>query len=130
MIKPTTQCVKVASLRKESGNVNINLETWISNPVNEYVGRRGRIFIHYIDANNEKAKRVFHYPESKWKNPYKVGEANSLSTSLELYEKHIESDLVEDLKELSGKNLGCFCDQKGDCHAKVLVRLFESYVLK
>jgi hypothetical protein len=42
-----------------------------------------------------------------------------------LYKQHlIEKNLIEKVKsELVGKNLGCFCNQKGGkdtCHAKVL----------
>ena len=34
------------------------------------------------------------------------------------------------IKELEGKTLGCFCDQKGECHGKVLVRLLGINIKK
>ena len=111
----STQCVKVSELRKKK---YANLEEWMKDENNLYVGRRGRIFIHEDDE-----KRIFHYKGSKWQNPFKVGEY-SLEESLKLYEKHlVESGLIKDVKELKGKTLGCFCSQKGDCHAKILAKL-------
>lgn len=121
MSQPTTQCVKVSILRKQSKTMN--LEKWMKNPDNLYVGRNGRIFIKQKDGTN----KIFHYKGSKWGNPYKIGEY-TLDKSLKLYKKHIlESGLVDDLYELEGKVLGCFCDQKGPCHAKVLVELYNLY---
>lgn len=119
---PETECVKVASLRKRYGE-DINLEEWLSDENNLYVGRRGRIF---IDGN------IFHYPQSDWANPYKVSPTCTLGESLRLYEEHIKnSGMIDRLDELSGKNLGCFCETasmktgKRDCHTKVLVKLFK-----
>ena len=83
------------------------------------------LMIYYIDGTN----KIFHYKESKWANPFKVGEGEakySLNESIDLYRNYVlKSDLKKDLGELSGKTLGCFCDQKGKCHAKVLVELFN-----
>ena len=39
----------------------------------------------------------------------------------------LRSDLRNKIKELRGKTLGCFCDQSGLCHAKVLKELVEYY---
>lgn len=118
----TTQCIKVAALRKKSGDDDMNLEKWMSNPNNVYVGRRGRIF---IGSGNDK--KIFNYPGSKFANPYKVGkEGYTLDESLELYEEYLKnSGLINEIEELRGKNLGCFCDQNGKCHAKVLVKYLQ-----
>ncbi len=44
---------------------------------------------------------------SKWDNPYKVGTTQEV---LALYEVHIrESNLINDIDELRGKELGCWC---------------------
>lgn len=124
--KTTTQSVKVSHLRKVYGK-DMNLKTWLENPENVYVGRRGRIFI-----NGE----IFHYPQSQWANPFKASEY-SLSESLSLYSNHLkEKGLLteESLKELKGKTLGCFCDTASttdshilDCHTKVLLREILKY---
>lgn len=120
-----TQCVKVGSLRKEYPGEDIDLEKWMAKPNCLYVGRKGRIFIKQDDGSN----KVFVYEGSDWGNPYKVGTKkgqHTLETSLQLYKKHIlESDLRNRLHELEGKILGCFCDQKDPCHAKVLIELYD-----
>lgn len=118
----TTQCVKVDALRKKYGK-DITLEKWMKDPKNMYVGRRGRIFIKEKDGS-----RIFHYRGSKWANPYKVGSEYSLEKSIELYTTYIldNEELLASLDELKGKNLGCFCDQKGLCHAKVLVEILST----
>lgn len=98
----------------------------MNDPNNVYVGRRGRIFIGQGDE-----KRIFHYKGSKYSNPYKVGKKEgeyTLEESIKLYEKYIvDNNLIETIKiELKSKNLGCFCDQKGQCHAKVLAKIANS----
>lgn len=119
----TTQCIKVGSLRKEAKDKTITLKKWMANPKNVYVGRSGRIF---IGAGEDK--EIFHYKGSKFANPYKVGTKEgeySLEESIKLYKLHLKNkELIEKAKkELKGKNLGCFCDQKGLCHAKVLAEI-------
>lgn len=112
---PKTQCIKVDSLRKKFKDKDISLEKWMNMPGNLYVGRRGRIFI-----NGE----IFHYKDSKWGNPFTL-KNYSIDKSLELYKNHIlNSKLKDELIELNGMTLGCFCDQSGKCHAKVLVELY------
>jgi hypothetical protein len=112
-------CIKVSNLRKEGYS---DLREWMQDPNNIYVGRHGRIFINKI---------IFHYPASKWQNPFKLKDY-SVNDALSLYTLHIlNSDLIYDLEELRGKNLGCFCDHQKDkygvptCHAQVLVDLLE-----
>lgn len=121
---PSTQCVKVEELRKAYPNENINLEKWMAKKNCIYVGRRGRVFIQQDDGG----KKVFTYSDSDWRNPYKVGKEKgqySLEEALSLYKKHVlESDLHNRIFELKGKTLGCFCNQKNPCHAKLLVELF------
>lgn len=129
---PTTICLKIANLRKVYKDEDINLEKWMQDDNNLYIGRRGRIFIKQKDGSS----KIFHYPGSKWGNPYvvddgkkKEGKRNNkikydMETSLKLYtERIVNSDLYDQLRELSGKKLGCFCDR--ECHAKVLVELFK-----
>ena len=120
MQTPTTQCIKVKELRKKYQNNNIDLKKWLAMENNLYTGRHGRIFIN---------KEIFHYPGSKWANPYKISDY-SLSESLQLYEQHIRDNLMADLSELTGKVLGCFCDQSNPCHTQVLVKLYKEFCFK
>jgi len=118
----TTQCLKVSSLRKDYDDPNINLEKWLNDPNNVYVGRPGRIFI-----GSGPSKRIFHYKGSKFSNPYKLSEYD-LDTSLKKYKKHLTKQRLDSpgvLKDLRGKVLGCFCDQSegGRCHAQILASM-------
>ena len=113
----TIECIKVSALRKTSKDPDINLEKWMSDPNNIYVGRPGRIFI-----TTGIEKKVFYYPGSKFANPFKVGTTMSLEECIKMYKEHLKSSgLIDQIEELRGKNLGCWCDQKNMCHAKILV---------
>lgn len=119
-----TQCIKVSSLRKTYGS-DIDLKKWIEMPENLYVGRNGRIF---ITDKETKDKNIFHYKGSKWANPFKVGDKDyKLEESLKLYKEHVvNTGLINDIDELGGKVLGCFCDQNNGCHAKILMELYKA----
>jgi len=113
----STICIKVKNLREHGYS---DLREWMDDEDNVYVGRRGRIFIH----TNGK-KEIFHYKGSKWQNPFKLKDY-SLEESLEKFEEYIRnSDIIDDISELEGKTLGCFCDQSKGCHAKILVKLLN-----
>jgi hypothetical protein len=111
-------CVKVAHLRKIGYS---DLKEWMEDSRNVYVGRRGRIF---ITKNGNKS--IYHYHSNKYANPYKVDKETSLSEVLEKYRNYLDSSgLINDINELKGKNLGCFCDQNTPCHAQMLVDLIK-----
>lgn len=113
----TTQCVKVASLRKVGYE---SLKEWLGDPNNVYVGRRGRIFIDKV---------IFHYPGSAYANPFPLSN-HTLEESLELYKTHLEESGLDPSK-LRGKVLGCFCAQERfpdgspKCHAQILADLAD-----
>ena len=109
-------CIRVANLRKMDFS---DLDEWIDHKDHEYVGRRGRIFIHSPNGS----KRRFGYTSSKWHNPFSLKD-HTLEESLELYQEHIrETGLVDDLHELQGKVLGCWCKNRDECHAGILADL-------
>ena len=60
---------------------------------------------------------------SKWKNPFKIGEDGTRSEVIAMYEIYlVESGLINDIDELRGKILGCWCKPK-PCHGDVLAKL-------
>ncbi len=133
MTFPKAVCVRVSELRKRHDK-SYNLKTWMSDDNNLYVGRRGRIFItDHGTLSIGKEKAIFHYKESKWANPFKVGKNHyTLVDSLILYEKYVResTNLRNDWSELKGLTLGCFCLPNSGCHAKVLVRLYKERTTK
>ena len=104
--------VKVAFIRPKYKN----LEEWINDPNNVYIGR-GRVV--FIDGER--------YPknDSMWCNPFK-GDG-----CIEKFEKYIikkikNENLYEELNNLKGKNLGCWC-KPNSCHGDVILKLINSY---
>lgn len=76
-----------------------------------YIGRRLR----YPGAT---------FPLSKWANPFTV-EDWGREECLKLYEEYIRcSKIYDDLSELKGKVLGCWCKPKL-CHGDVLLKLLK-----
>lgn len=70
---------------------------------------------------------------SKWGNPYsskkskfKVMMVETEKEAMDMYRKHILNSpkLLNDLHELKGKRLGCFCKPKA-CHGDILIELIE-----
>jgi len=100
-----------------------NLKEELENPYNVYIGRKGIVF---IDGERFPKK------DSPFCNIYKVDENNDLEKVLIMYEKYIrnrlknEPELVEQLKNLKGKNLYCWCAPE-KCHGDILVKLIDEY---
>ncbi len=69
---------------------------------------------------------------SKWGNPFKVGQHGDASRCVEKFAQDIgwiNSRLgfdYEDISELKGKNLACWCSLENPCHADVLLEIANS----
>ena len=105
--------VKVAHIRPKYNN----LKCWTEDPNNVYIGRGGIVF---IDGERFPKKA------SIWANPYKDKDRK---LSLKKYEEYIldkieKEDLYDSLRELKGKNLGCWCKPES-CHGDVLVSIIN-----
>lgn len=60
---------------------------------------------------------------SKWGNPFRIGYDGTRDEVISRYENYLgESGLIDDIAELRGKDLVCWCAPK-PCHADVLLRL-------
>lgn len=121
----TSVCVKISKLQTLGYS---DLEHWLSNPDNMYVGSAGRIFITDKKTNT---KKIFHYEGSKWKNPFNL-KKYTIKESLQRYSIHLfTSKLIFDVDELRGKNLGCYCHQDRTdngvpmCHTQILEDLLS-----
>lgn len=106
--------IRVSELRPAYNS----LLEWLKDPSHIYIGRDMSF---YVDGAYK----------SKWHNPYKVSkDGNGLDNSLERYEEHIRSSgLINDIMELQGKTLGCWCKPKR-CHGDVLLKLLGEVVQK
>ena len=70
---------------------------------------------------------------TNWGNPFRVGdylnsykngiEPLTLKASLEYYENYIKMSKTDNLSELKGKNLACWCALDKPCHADILLKL-------
>lgn len=69
---------------------------------------------------------------SKWGNPFAVGKDGTRKEVLELYKEHVIKNMLDDLPELEGLRIACWCKKpstpnKG-CHGDILVELFKRFV--
>lgn len=64
---------------------------------------------------------------SKWGNPFVIGKDGNREQVIKKYEKWILSQpkLMNELKELTGKDLVCYCSPKA-CHGDILKKLIEN----
>jgi len=88
-----------------------NLEEWLQNPNHIYIGRNMNLYF----------KGAI---KSKWYNPFSIRE-HGREKCLELYREYIlNSQLINDIDELNGKILGCWC-KPDKCHGDILIELLK-----
>lgn len=108
--------VKVKFIRPEYSD----LKDWCSDTDrNYYIGRKGVVF---IDGRR--------YPEkdSPFANPFKLGKDGDREEIIAKYELYIRDKIEKGevmIKEIKGKNLGCWCSPE-PCHGDVLLRLIRA----
>ena len=100
-----------------------NLRAWCTDESNEYIGRRGVVFID---------KKRYPEEDSVWANPYKIGKDGDRDEVLEKYEEYIWGKMGEepekyDIESLKGKRLGCWCHPE-KCHGDVLKKILGMIV--
>lgn len=68
---------------------------------------------------------------SKWGNPFQIGKDGTRDEVIEKFKNWIitQPKLLDDLHEIKGKTLGCWCKPKR-CHGDVLVELIETSNIK
>jgi len=71
--------------------------------------------------------RARRWGETKWGNPFKVGQHGTAEECVALYAEYIQKDEERGrrLSELAGKRLRCHCQEGQPCHADALIRLFR-----
>lgn len=100
-----------------------NLEEWMSDSNNCYIGRGGVVFIN---------KKRYPTNSSIFANPFKIGKDGTREEVIIKYKEYIIKKiengeiLVEQLLALKGKKLGCWCYPEY-CHGNVLLDLIDKY---
>lgn len=61
---------------------------------------------------------------SKWSNPFVIGKDGTRVEVIEKYRNYLlnNKEMMNDLKELKGKTLGCWCSPQ-PCHGDILAEL-------
>jgi len=88
-----------------------DLEEWLKNPNNVYIGRH----VVYVKGANK----------SKWSNPFSVNKLGR-EECLKSFKNFLLNDkiLLNQLGELKGKTLGCWCKPE-KCHGDILIELIN-----
>ncbi len=72
-------------------------------------------------------------PQNIWGNPFVIGRDGTREEVIEKYRKLMRTKIqrgeitLQQLKQLQGKRLGCFCKPYA-CHGDVLVEMIETYI--
>lgn len=110
---PKVICVKKKNLNKLGYS---DLEEWLDDPKHVYIGRDMTFYVKGAVG-------------SKWQNPFPV-KKHGLDECIKLFEKYLltNKELMNQIKELKGKDLGCWCKNNGDehCHGDLLLKLANS----
>ena len=99
-----------------------NLEEWMKDENNIYIGRAGVVFID---------KQRFPKNSSNFANPYKISKDGNREEVLYKYKTYIIEKLKnnillqQELITLKGKNLGCWCAPE-PCHGNILLELIST----
>lgn len=99
-----------------------NLKEWIDDTNNIYIARAGVVFI-------ENTR--FPLQSSKFANPYKIGKDGSREEVIIKYKNYIteklkNENMLSELLDMKGKNLGCWC-YPAMCHGNILLELIDTY---
>jgi hypothetical protein len=107
-----------------------DLREWCEDDKNVYIGRKGVVFV-----KNGDTKMRYPPKNSIFANPFKVGKDGDLDEVIQKYKMYILKKIkdkeikLEDIENLKGKNLGCWCklpDREVQCHGDVLIELLNA----
>jgi hypothetical protein len=79
-----------------------------------------------INIHHKEKYDVYIGRGSKWGNPFIMGKDGNRESVIAKYREYIleKKELLDDLKELKGKILGCYCKPLS-CHGDILIELTE-----
>ena len=115
---------KVEFIRKDGYK---DLKDWCSDTNNVYVARAGVVFVKEGDKKERFPKK-----DSVFCNPFKVGKDGTREEVIAKFRSSMDAKLradpllVEELRKMKGKRLGCWCKPEA-CHGDVLLELMSRY---
>lgn len=115
-------CTKAKFIRPKYND----LREWILDKDNVYIGRKNAVFVNLPNSTN---KERFPKYSSVFANPYTVCSELNICDVMKLYECHIRlklqlyPDLIHDLMNLKGKNIGCLDPRHGGILLKIIDEL-------
>ena len=79
-----------------------------------------------VNIKNKEPYDVYIGRPSKWGNPFHIGVDGSRAEVIEKYKAWLltHPTLMNDLEQLRGLRLGCYCKPKA-CHGDVIVEILE-----
>jgi len=107
-----------------------NLQEWVKDSKNVYIGRAGVVF---IENPKTGIKERFPKQGSQFSNPFKIGRDGNRFEVLKKYEEMViiklshDATFAKNLETLYGKNLGCWCHPE-PCHGDVLLKIINDIV--
>lgn len=89
-----------------------DFEDWKANPDNVYIGR----YVRYVEGTFQ----------SKWHNPFSVKKYGR-EKCLKMYKQYLlnNKSLMNDIKELEHKKLGCWCYPL-KCHGDIIIEILKN----
>lgn len=127
-VPPLVCNVRIENIRPEFND----LRAWCNSDNNVYISSARKALVSADGSNSKKIKYPAHH--SIWSNPFAPSLIQSKEKCIEKYEIYIRYKLAigeikkEQLSNLKGKNLGCWCDAsegRTPCHGLVLVKLVK-----
>lgn len=81
----------------------------------------------YVVHNKKSPYNIYIGRPSKWGNPFTIGRDGTREEVIEKYKEWLltQPKLLEDLRELRGKVLGCWCKPMA-CHGDVLADMADN----
>ena len=134
-MRPELICVRKSKLLQRGYD---NLKEWlVANRRHVYIGRNLNYYLNNPNITSRKVKNKVGgrsqrriqralFMAGKFQNPFRISENLTRQESLMKYKVYAKKYLLSDLRLLSGKILGCWCDNE-PCHGEILQDIYTRY---
>lgn len=112
----------ITQLKSETDRLFSKLPKWFC-----LKGSKGAIPFNCVYIGREFKKGYYNLEASKYQNPFKLRDYNGcIEKVCLLFRDYFVRDcvkIIEDLEELDGKMLGCFCELTNNCHGDEIIKI-------